>query len=259
MTRLDITTFLGDAPWHEFGGWDAPTLLAEMARHQILESWVSFLPALYWRDPAAGNTLLAGALAEHRALRPVPAVHPGLPDWEQALEEAVALRAPCIRCDPTWYGLDPHGAPIARLLAAAADLGFPVMMAVRLEDIRQRHPHDTVPELAPWMVRAMIRRHPRARIIVTHADREFIEQVHFGATPEEAARLLWDITWIWGPPEDHLATLLRTVGPRRFAFGTGAPLRLSEASIAKLDLLDLDPETRAGIDAGNAREFVTTR
>ena len=31
---------------------------------------------------------------------------------------------------------------------------------------------------------------------------------------------------VWGPPEDHLATVLRTVGVERFLFGTGQPLRL---------------------------------
>jgi predicted TIM-barrel fold metal-dependent hydrolase len=93
------------------------------------------------------------------------------------------------------------------------------------------------------------------RLVVTHAEREFVEQVHFGATPEEAARILWDITWIWGPPEDHLATLLTTVGSNRFAFGTGMPLRLGESSIAKLDLLDLSPAVRARIESENVRAF----
>ena len=92
-------------------------------------------------------------------------------------------------------------------------------------------------------------------LIVTHADREFVEQVHFGSTPEEARRILWDICWIWGPPEDHLATLLETVGIERFAFGTGAPLRLPENSVCKLDLLDLERADREAIESGNLRAF----
>ena len=57
---------------------------------------------------------------------------------------------------------------------------------------------------------------------------------------------------IWGPPEDHLETLLRTVGVDRFVFGTGQPLRLPENSVAKLDLLALSPEHRSAIEAENA-------
>ncbi len=92
------------------------------------------------------------------------------------------------------------------------------------------------------------------RIIVTHADRPFIEEVHFGSTPDEAARTWWDISWIWGPPEDHLETLLRTVGAARFVFGTGQPLRIPENAVAKLDLLDLPAADRAAIESGNAAE-----
>jgi predicted TIM-barrel fold metal-dependent hydrolase len=126
------------------------------------------------------------------------------------------------------------------------------MLAVRLEDGRQRHPNDRADELPPWAVRALIRSDPSVRLVVTHAERGFIEEVHFGATPEEAARIWWDITWVWGPPEDHLETLLETIGPARFVFGTGQPLRIPENSIARLDLLDLPAGARADIESGNA-------
>jgi hypothetical protein len=95
------------------------------------------------------------------------------------------------------------------------------------------------------------------RLLVTHADRSFIEEVHFGSTPEEAARIWWDISWVWGPPEDHLQTLLSTIGVGRFVFGTGQPLRLPENSVAKLDLLDLGAEERAAIESKNAGDTST--
>ncbi|HEY9508217.1 MAG TPA: amidohydrolase family protein, partial [Gemmatimonadales bacterium] len=121
-----------------------------------------------------------------------------------------------------------------------------------LEDGRQRHPNDPAAELPAAAVRALVRADPAVRIVVTHADRPFVEEVHFGSTPEEAGRTWWDISWIWGPPEDHLETLLRTVGPARLLFGTGQPLRIPENAVAKLDLLDLDAADRAAIDWGNA-------
>jgi len=77
--------------------------------------------------------------------------------------------------------------------------------------------------------------------------------VHFGSTPEEARRVWWDICWIWGPPEDHLATLLETVGIDRFVFGTGQPLRLPETSVAKLDLLELSRAAREAIESTNVQ------
>jgi hypothetical protein len=138
------------------------------------------------------------------------------------------------------------------LAGACALEGLPLMLSVRLEDWRQRHPNDRAGDLPPWAVRALVRSHANLRLIVTHADRPFVEEVHFGSTPEEASRIWWDICWIWGPPEDHLETLLRTVGVARFVLGTGQPLRLPEATMAKLDLLDLSAEQRAAIESGNA-------
>jgi hypothetical protein len=102
----------------------------------------------------------------------------------------------------------------------------------------------------------LVRSDPTIRLLITHADRETVEQVHFGSTPEEAARLLWDICWIWGPPEDHLGLLIDTVGVARFTFGTGMPLRLPENAVAKLDLLNLDRESRQRIATDNLRAFL---
>jgi hypothetical protein len=256
MTCIDINAFLGTYPFRDIGEWTPTTLLAEMEQLGITESWISWLPAVFWRDPAAGNAHLYLVAREEPRLKPVPAVHPGMPRWQEAVADAAALHAPCLRCDPLFYGMAPGSAEISSLIAVAAEVQLPLMMAVRLEDVRQRHPNDQTPDLTPAMVRGMIRSHPHARLIITHADREFIEQVHFGATPDEASRILWDISCIWGPPEDHLEILLETVGISRFTFGTGAPLRLAETSIAKLDLLPLGADDRLRIEAGNLGEFL---
>ncbi len=138
------------------------------------------------------------------------------------------------------------------LVVACGRENASLMMAVRLEDARQRHPNDRAPELAAAAVRTLIRVDPSVRLVITHADRGFIEEVHFGSTPEESSRIWWDISWIWGPPEDHLETLLHTIGVDRFLLGTGQPLRLPETSAAKLDLLDLTEDQRRAIDSENA-------
>ena len=255
MSQIDVNTFIGSYPFRDIGEWEAGDVARAIARTGSDEAWVSHLSAMFWRDPTPGNRALYAAHDRYSHLKPVPAVHPGLPAWELALDEAVAKHAPAVRCDPIFYGLAPAGAEMQRLLAAASERGVPLVLAIRLEDVRQRHPNDRVGDLPPWAIRQLIRSHPSAHIVVTHADREIVEQVHFGSTPEEARRILWDICWIWGPPEDHLELLLETVGVERFAFGTSLPLRLPETSVAKLDLLNLDAGTRQLITSGNVRRF----
>ena len=248
--RVDVNAFIGEYPFRQVPGTKPSDLLAAMDRVEIDVAWVSHLTAIFWNDPMAGNADLYRM--EHLRLRPVPAVHPAHDGWRSALDQARTHDAPAVRADPTRWGLDAAGSRMLELVQACAMADIPLLLSVRLEDGRQRNPRDHSGELEPWMVRTLIRSDPSVRLIVTHADRDFIEQVHFGATPAEASRIRWDISWVWGPPEEHLALLLRTVGIDRFVFGTGMPLRIPENSVAKLDLLDLPWEARAKIEGTNS-------
>ena len=249
--RIDVNVLLGSYPWRRVPGTSPAAVLAAMDRVGTDQAWVSHLPGILWRDPMEGNDWLYEAAAREPRFRPVPAVHPGLPGWEREIERAREQGAPAVRCDPTWYAVAPGGSLMAALARACGAAGIPLQLAVRFEDGRQRHPLDRAEELPPWAVRHLVRSDPAVRVVVTHADRPFIEEVHFGSTPDEARRIWWDLCWVWGPPEDHLETLLRTIGPERFVFGSGQPLRLPENAVAKLDLLDLTADARELIESRN--------
>jgi predicted TIM-barrel fold metal-dependent hydrolase len=251
--RIDVNAFLGAYPFRRVPGTSVTALLEAMDRVAIDQAWVSHLPSLYWRDPTAGNSWLYQTVQRSERLLPVPAVHPGRAGWEELIREARQAGAPAVRCDPTFYGLDPRGPEMLSLTAQCAADGAALLLAVRLEDGRQRHPNDGAPELPAAAVRALVRSDPAVRLIITHADRGFVEEVHFGSTPQEASRIWWDICWIGGPPEDHLETLFHTIGVDRFLFGTGQPLRIPEAAIAKLDLLDLSADQRTAIESENVK------
>lgn len=253
--RIDVNAFVGAYPFRRVPGTSPEALRLAMDRVRIDEAWVSHLPGIFWRDPHEGNRWLVETCGPARGLRPVPSVHPELADWPEVLALARAAGAPAVRADPGCYGIAPVGPAMRALVAACGDAGLPLLLAVRFEDGRQRHPHDTAPELPAAAVRTLARSYPAARLVVTHADRPFVEEVHFGLTPDEARRVWWDICWLWGPPEDHLETLLRTIGVERFLFGTGQPLRLPENAVAKLDLLDLTAEDRSAVETGNARQL----
>jgi uncharacterized protein len=250
--RIDVNSFLGSYPFRRVPGTSPEALLRVMDRVGVDQAWVSHLPSVFWRDPAEGNQWLFQTAERFDRLQPVPAVHPGIDGWQAVLAAASDAGAPAVRADPSYYGIDPSGPEMFALAQRCAAARLPLLLAVRLEDARQRHPNDRAGELPPWAVRALAR-HADVRLVITQADRSFIEEVHFGSTPAEAKRIWWDISWIWGPPEDHLETLLRTIGPERFVFGTGQPLRLPETSVAKLDLLDLSREQRAAIESENVK------
>lgn len=250
--RIDVNAFVGAYPYRRVPGTSPEALLAAMDRTGIDHAWATHLPGVFWRDPTEGNAWLLELGVRLPRLSPVPAIHPGLADWQATLRQAVDARVPAVRADPTWYGIDPAGASMRALAGACGEAGMPLSLAVRFEDGRQRHPNDMAAELPAAAVRTLVRSDPRVRLLITHADRPFVEEVHFGSTPAEAARLWWDICWIWGPPEDHLQALLGTVGAARFVLGTGQPLRIPENAGAKLDLLECSAADRAAIEGGNA-------
>ena len=254
--RTDCNAFLGAYPWRKVPGTSPDALVKALDRTAIDVAWVTHLPSLFWRDPTEGNAWLYETARKEKRFKPVPTVHPALAQWEDVLTDAANAGAPAVRCDPLCLGLEPAGGAMRVLAAACGSARIPLLLAVRLEDGRQRHPNDHVGELPAAAVRALIRSDPDVRLVVTHADRGFIEEVHFGSTPEEARRIWWDISWVWGPPEDHLALVLDTVGVERFVFGTGQPLRLPENSVAKLDLLELPADKRDAIESGNVQELM---
>jgi hypothetical protein len=85
-------------------GTSVEALLRVLDRVQIDEAWISHLPSVFWRDPAAGNSWLFEAAERSERLRAIPAIHPGLPGWEEALRTAPSSGAPAVRCEPMYYG-----------------------------------------------------------------------------------------------------------------------------------------------------------
>ena len=260
MSVVDVAAFVGAYPYRDLGrAGSASWLLAQMDRLGIDRAWVGYLPAILRSDPAADNRALARILSSYQdRLAPVPTINPEQPRWQDDLNEALSLGAPAVRVYPQFLGLETAGDAMRVAAAAATVARVPLLLSVRLEDRRQRHPADRAPELDAAAVRTLVRDDPELRLLVTHADPSFIAEVHFGLTEAEATRMLWDISWVWGPPEDQLGLLFDTVGVERFALGTGMPLRLGDAAFAKLDLLDLDEEARYGVLGRNVERWVAT-
>lgn len=241
---LDVNALIGPYPWRYLPHPDPDVLLRVLDREELEGAWVGHLPSAFYRDANSGNSQLYTTLAPHaKRLRPVPAIRPDWPDWERSLRIARDAGAPAVRVYPAHWQLGPDDARLAELAIACGEARMAVLLTVRFEDLRQRHPHDVAGDLQAAAVRALARCSDRVRLVVTAAGREFIEEVHWGLTPDEQRRVVWDFSWVWGPPEDHLARLFRTIGSSRFVFGTQWPLRLTQNPRANLDLL---PDDLAG-------------
>ena len=127
---------------------------------------------------------------------------------------------------------------MADLAFACGEAGLALHITVRFEDLRQRHTMDTVGDVSAATLRALARLPgSRCQLVVAGAGRELIEETHWGLTEDEQERVYYDFGWVWGPPEDHFAHLVRTIGARRLAWSSWWPLRLTQQSRALIDLL----------------------
>lgn len=259
MAVTDVAAFVGPYPFRHIDRGSAKWLLAQMDRLGIERAWVGHLPSFLYKDSAAGNAALEDLTKPHRdRLLPVPTVNPAQAHWHDDLNHAIGIGAPAVRLYPQYQGVESAGGEMRVTVAASAAAQLPVILTARFEDIRQRHPIDGAPDLSGAGVRTLVRSDSELKILVTHAARSLVEEVHFGLTPEEAKRVLWEISWVWGPPEDELALLLATVGSDRFTLGTGMPLRVPDAVFAKLDLLETDSSVRTAIAGDNLERWLVS-
>ncbi len=239
---VDVNAWIGGYPFREVPHPEPAVLARVLEREGFSGAWVGHLPGAFHRDPAPSNRALLRELAPYRAvLYPAPIVRPDWPAWEATLRMAVSEGAPAIRVYPAQWGLSPGNSALQELAIACGEAGVVMHVTVRFEDLRQRHALDTAGDVSAALLRGLAR-HPGscAHLLVAGAGRELIEETHWGLTPAEQARVWYDFGWVWGPPEDHFAHLVRTVGASRLAWSSWWPLRLTQQARALVDLLPAD-------------------
>jgi hypothetical protein len=235
---------IGSYPFRDIPHSDPHVLIRVLDREQLASAWVGHLPSAFYRDPHYGNLALYRDLSLYRSrLHPVPAIRPDWPDWRQGLARAIDEGAPAVRAYPAHWGLGPGSPALNELAESCSAASLSLVLTVRFEDSRQRHSIDVAGDVPAATIRECARAGTGVRLVVVAAGRSTIEEVHWGLTPAERELVYYDTSWIWGPPENDFAHLLRTVGPARFVYGTGWPLRLAQATRANLALLPDDLRT----------------
>lgn len=239
--NVDVAALIGPYPFRDIPHSEPEVLIRVLDREEIAHAWVGHLPSAFHRDPHYGNLTLYRELGPHRTrLHPSPAVRPDWPGWQTELARAADESARAIRVYPAHWGLGPDHPALVELATACASRKLPVILTVRFEDARQRHAIDVAGDLPAATIRGLARAGTGARIVVVAAGRGLIEEVHWGLTPSERELVFYDTSWIWGPPEDDFAHLLRALGAARFVYGTGWPMRLAQVTRANLALLPHD-------------------
>ena len=155
---IDCAAYVGGYPFRELPHPDPGVLVRVLAREGLSAAWVGYLPAPWQRDPAAANEALFSLLSPHReVLSPAPVVRPDWPRWERTLRDVVEQGAPAVRAYPMHWGMGPHDPSMRALALACGELGVPLVLTVRFEDLRQRSALDVAGDLSAAHVRTLAR------------------------------------------------------------------------------------------------------
>ncbi|QJR34770.1 hypothetical protein [Gemmatimonas groenlandica] len=239
LRPIDVTSWIGGYPFRDVPHPDPEVLVRVLDREGFAGAWVGHLPGAFFRDPVPSNRALYAALKPYAGvLHPTPIVRPDWPGWTAMLRDAVNAGAPAVRVYPAQWGLGPGHPAMAELALACGEAGVALHVTVRFEDLRQRHPMDSAGDVPAATLRAIARLSgSRCQLVVAGAGRDLIEETHWGLTPAEQQRVFYDFGWVWGPPEDHFAHVVATIGAQRLAWSSWWPLRLTQQSRALIDLL----------------------
>src|SRR5579884_3924058 len=122
---VDVNTLVGPYPFRDVPHPDPEALVRVLDREEIGSAWVGHLPSAFHRDPSAGNARLYKTLKPFsRRLRPVPAVRPDWPRWQDAVRESGDAGAPAVRAYPPQWSLDPHDVGMRDLACVAGEQGM---------------------------------------------------------------------------------------------------------------------------------------
>jgi predicted TIM-barrel fold metal-dependent hydrolase len=247
----DMSAFVGPWPFRHLPGSEPEALESRLRREGITHAFVSPLEGLFHVDPQPANRVWMQRLQASPFFRFVPVINPTLPGWERALNQCREEGAAAVRLYPNYHSYSPQDNAAQALLGAAAERGLPVLVQLRMQDVRSMHPLAQVPDVNWRETLALGQAHPQATLVVVGAS--WSE----GLQLLEAAKDLPRLSLVLSHLEivDALPRLVERFGTQRLMMGTHAPLFTPTSARLKVENPRLSAAERAAIVQGNAERL----
>ncbi|MBL9143702.1 MAG: hypothetical protein JNM99_08450 [Verrucomicrobiaceae bacterium] len=240
QTFIDCNVWIGEHPNRHLPWRDAARLAVQLQRHGVTQAWASTFDAILHRDLRSANDELARqCTATSGLVRPVGAINPTLPDWQQDLVHcAETHHMHAIRLLPGYHGYTLEDPRFQELLNLAHQHRLLVQIAVQLEDQRTQHPLLQVPDvdLKPLAKDAWI--------MVLNANASHV------LTGLRGKKAVIDTAFIEGV--GGLENLLKSWPQEQLVFGSHSPWFYWEANGLKLLESELSEDQATAIRSGNA-------
>ncbi len=251
---IDVNVNLSRWPFRRLPDDETPRLMEKLRASGITEAWAGSFEGLLHQDVAGVNArLTAECRASGGLLRPVGTIHPLLPDWGDDMRRCVEQHGMhAIRLNPNYHGYRLDDPVCDELFDSADEYQLVVQIAFKMEDVRTHHPLMKVPTVDAAPLEALVRRHPKNRLVILNGSGS--------VTAAEAANLTtmgqvyFDISH--AEQVGALEHLVKTVPFERLLLGSHFPFFNLESALFKFRESELGDVVTAAIQSGNAKKLM---
>lgn len=253
---IDANVSLFQWPFRRLPYDTVDELVAKLRSLNVGQAWAGSFEGILHRDVSGVNDRLAEACRKvpNGFLVPFGTVNPELPGWEEDLRACHEEHGmPGIRVHPNYHGYALDDPRFERLLAMAAERDLLVQLAASMEDVRTQHPMLQVPDVDLSPISELMRKIPRARVLLLNHKTRGALLTRLAETP----RVYFDIARVEGT--EGVAQLIRSVPPGRVVFGTHAPFFITESALIKVYESGVTADECRALLEQNPRQLVPSR
>lgn len=252
----DLNCDAGPYAFREYPVTSVGEVAADLARFGITTAYVGSASAVTYLSPQPANERLLADLEKSDLhgvdVRLAAVLNPEYPGAMRDLRECAAMGFRALKLYPTYHTFDLLSYETVQMVDAATDMGWPVLLAMRVEDERHHHPLMKVPGLPLDRAVAFARNVARATVVLSTAITGEVTGFLQGV---ERPGALAEISYV-KYPLNALEDLVANVGSERLVFGTHLPFAYAQVSLAKVREAPLPPEVVTSLLSGNARRVL---
>ena len=246
---IDVSTYTGNWPFRPLPGSTPEDLLAILNAEGIGQALVSPIEGIFYDEPQLANEKLCEALRDLPALMPVAVLNPKLSNWQRNLDicyEKYRIRA--VKLHPNYHQYKLSDDAAIPLFKAAGERGIPVIVQLRVQDVRAHSPLVSVPD---------VNIADAVNVAHAHSDTRFVIGAIRWPEAQSTANEIMELSNVWIDIShveytDGLHRLIEMYGTRQLLFGTHAPFFVVRSAILKLQEADLSEEEWDAITRDNA-------
>ena len=247
----DSHVWLGRWPYGPLAATRSEQILSKMDELGVERAVLSAPQALLYKDVHRSNEELVEEAGRNGARFILAAtLNPSEPGWEKDLEEARSWGMRALNLHPNYHGYDVVSPAAQEIARAAAAMGWPVIITVRMQDERQQHRLGRVAPVPVPAIANALRALPGIRFLVRGLSYFEIQQL-LGlarAVPD------WWVTFERAHvPQNVIPLLVAEAGVQRLVYASMYPFQYAESTWLKVSgATDLTSDQQEIIFAGNA-------